>query len=134
MFYQLHTETTTAVATYKTNPSQIERTYNKRNSRLSFIECVHKNLWKMQQFSRPKVYIQHTFRCSINETVNHINLVLLIICPINNRKIVYSDEFYSVAIMTLDMIIPKKTGQFYFNTNSNFKTNPFVIQIISSQF
>ena len=66
----------------------------------------------MQQFSRPQVYIQHTFRCSINETVNHINLILLIICSTNNAKIVYSDEFYSVAMITLDMTYPRKQVDF----------------------
>ena len=78
-------------------------------------------------------HAQHSFRCSINETAHHINLVLLIIWSTNNGKIVYSDGFYSMAMITLDMIISRKTGQFYFNTNLN-KKNTLSGKIISPQF
>ena len=60
----------------------------------------------------PPVYIQRSFCCLLNETVNHINLVLLIICSTNNGNIVYSDGFYYMAMLTLNMIVSKGTGQF----------------------
>ena len=47
MFYQLHTETKTTVATFnnleKRDPSEIERPTVFENSRLGFIESVHEN-------------------------------------------------------------------------------------------
>ena len=61
-------------------------------------------------FKLTLVNIQHSFQCSINETVNHTNLVLLITCLTNNGKIGYSGEFYSMAMITLDMITSKETG------------------------
>ena len=55
-----------------------------------------------------EVYIQHSFRCLINETDN---LVLLITCSTNNGKISYSGELNSMAMIILDMIISKEMGQ-----------------------
>ena len=37
----------------KTDPSETERTYNVKKNSLGFIESVHENQWKVQQFSRP---------------------------------------------------------------------------------
>ena len=67
------------------------------------------------------VYIQHAFRCSINETANYINLVLLINCSTNNGKIGYSGEFYSMAMITLDMTIFKEIGQLLLQYQFKYK-------------
>ena len=75
-------------------------------------------------------YIKHSFRCSINETVNHINLVLLITCSTNNGKIGHSGEFYSVTMITLHMIISKETGQLLLQYQ--FEKN-FISQIKSGE-
>ena len=76
------------------------------------------------------VYFQHTFRCLINEAVYHTNLVLLIICLINNtykemfylvenislqmRKTRYNCWFYKITMVIFDMIIFKETDQLLF--------------------
>ena len=77
--------------------------------------------------------MQHIFRCSINETVNHFNFVLLIASSTNNGKISYSGEFYSVATTTLDMTISKETGQLLLNTNLNIK-NLYQPQLFPAKF
>ena len=74
-------------------------------------------------------YIQHNFRCSINTIVNHIKLVPLITCSTKTivyrtallvrnisleiEKVGYSDEFYFMAMVTLDMVIYKEIGQLF---------------------
>ena len=53
-------------------------------------KCVCRWWGITKAFKLIQVYIQHSFRCLINETVNHINLVLLVACSTNNGKIVAS--------------------------------------------